>query len=646
LGQNANAQLNNMSGNNSQNLFEQNRPDSNKMDSLQEKWKDESAKIYYTILNSNIKHQPDTTLGQMHHFQQTQPWWGNDLGNYGTAARNLYFTPDQNIGFNLGYDIYDLYKIKFDSLRFYNTTRPYSSFSFMLGSKEEQNVDFLHTQNISPNWNFAARIRYMSSEGFFAQQKASSISTSITTDYKSTNSKYHLKLAFIYNTFNQDENGGIVSDSFLTLSNYADRRRIPVNMPLMGNNKSAVKNGLSNLDLYIQNNYSWGLSDTLYNEDSTKATYQFTPRFRLQHELRIHNENHLYKDQAPDSLRYVIFQPSHFGYNDSVYGAQNWYYVDNKFSINGFVGKSNHLAELKLGIANRIDHFQQNFLIGKDPHTYISNYLFGEILKEAVDSNQWSYQANAAFYFTGPAIGDFNINASIGRDLGKFGNISLGLQQTLSEAPFAVQNFRTNFYEQNASFSKVSTTKLWGNLSIPKIKLDIAVNNYIITNFLYFNEGMKAEQFNTAFYVTQISGRKELNYKAFGLGNEIVWQQATANAPLHLPAFMLREQLKIETFMFKNALKVAVGLEARYTTPYFIDAYTPYLNQFYLQNEYKSNNLPEVAAFFNFKIKAFRAFVVVDQLQQLIAKNNINALAWYPSQNMLFRLGFNWVLIN
>src|SRR5690606_4736878 len=117
------------------------------------------------------------------------------------------------------------------------------------------------------------------------------------------------------------------------------------------------------------------------------------------------------------------------------------------------------------------------------------------------------------------------------------------------------------------------------------------------------------------------------------------------NAPVNLPALMLRHQIRIETPMFKKALQFSTGIEMRYHTAYHADGYTPYFNQFYYQNTYLVNNRPEFMSFFNFKVRRFRAFVIGDQLQQLIWTNVINAPG-YPGPNALFRFGFSWVLIN
>ena len=604
-------------------------------------WKDEQAKIHFNYLNSAVARYADSSLSFFHRYQMTQPWWGKNLGNYGSAARNEMFTPKQNSGLSLGYNAYDLYKLTLNNLAFYNTTRPYSSFSFMLGSKNEQNVEILHTQNISPNWNIAARVRYLSAQGFYQRQKANNIGGSISSNYQSTNQRYYMATGFIYNKFKQEENGGIKSDnldSLLTAGNYSNSELIPVNMPARRGSATtaAVTNTLRDWTFYIQNNYSIGQADTLYNKDSTKATYRFTPRFRFKHQLELHSERHVYKDINGDSTRYAQLSlakiPKETLLTDSIYGAQNWFYVDNKVSLNGFLGKKTELVLIEAGVANRIDKFSTDYVTGKDNQSNISNYLFGEIKKEAFAEGQWEYTAAAKFIFTGPAVGNFDINANVGKDLKKWGQFSAGLRQSLTNAPYSWETFKTKFYDRPYSFDKTSVTQLWANVNIKRIKVQLGVKNYLISNYLYYGSDLAIHQQSGAFSILQIYGRKEFTFSIFALDNEVVWQQPAGDAPVNMPAVMLRHQFRLETLMFRKALKVALGLEARYHTPYYADGYTPYFNQFYYQNTQKISNAPECSAFFNFKIKNFRAFVLGDQLQQFFTRPVINAPG-YPGQN-------------
>lgn len=645
----SNAQFVPDNDNNSMNLFQQSDTAQFGADSLKNKsWEDVDATIYYTMLSSNIHRTPDTSLNHFQDFQPVFPWWGLNLGNYGTAVKSLLFIPQtMHPGLSFGYNIYDLYKTSLDSLRFYNTTNPYSAFSFILGSKNQQMVDLMHTQNITPTWNFAANIRALSSQGFFSGQTAKSISGSLNTNYTSKNQRYKLNAALIYDRFSQDENGGIQADSFLDLSNFSDRSRIPINLPVLvqGRDKSAVNNILSDFDLFLRNNYSWGQTDTTYNEDSTSQKVTFTPRFRLQYDFHIHTEKHQYNDYLPDSLRYAFVKPISFAVRDTLFGRQRWTYVDNQFSLNGFLGENEHLLQIQAGIGNRIDHFATLTPTGYERNNSFNTFLFGNIRKEAFNPEQWHYEAQAKLYLTGQALGDFNVKLDLGKQLNDWVGFTLGFQQSLTQAPYVYERLATNFFSFSENFGKTSVTQVGAGLNIPKLKLNVYGNYFLLANYLYFDESLKAQQESNALSVFQIYGKKRFVFSKFSLNNILAWQQSAESSPIHLPAFMIQEQLAFESDLFHNALTIMTGIGVKYTTSYYCDGYSPYLNQFYTQSTYKTSNLPQVNVFFNFGLHHFRAFVSLDELQQLISRNNINAPG-YPAGNMMFRFGFKWILVN
>lgn len=637
----------NNANSNSMNLFQQ--TDSlNKSDSLNKGWKEVEAKIYFTNLASEIHQVPDTLLDHFQNFRPANPWWGVDLGNYGTAVRSSLFYPlNASPGLSSGYHVYDLYKISLDSLPFYNTTHPYSDFSFILGSKSQQMVDLLHTQNINPWWNFAANIKANSSQGFFSGQTAKNFSGSLNTNYASKSQRYQLKAALLYNRFSQDENGGILSDSFLSLANFNDRSRIPTHIPTLsvGRDKSAVNNILSDFDFFVQNNYSWGKIDSTYNKDSTKQTVTFIPRFRLQYDFQLHIEKHQYNDYLPDSSRYAVIAPISFGIRDTLKGRQKWNFVSNKFSLNGFIGKTDHLMHLQAGIGNRIDYFATLEPSGYLKNNSFNTFLFGSISKEAFADNQWHYDADAQLYLTGSALGDFNLNLNLGKQISDWAGFSLGFYQSLTEAPQSYQLLATNYFSLQEDLGKMSTTRFLAEIEVPELKLNIYGNYYLLTNYLYYDNNFQAQQAASPFSVFQIYGNKRITFWKFTLDNIIAWQESAERSPVHLPRFLFQEQLAFQSDLFQQALRIRTGIDINYATSYYPYAYSPYLNQFFIQNQYKTNNLPQVNIFFNFALHHFRAFLSLEELQQLVSRNNVMTPG-YPSENMVFRFGFKWILIN
>ncbi|OJU75979.1 MAG: hypothetical protein BGO09_14265 [Bacteroidetes bacterium 47-18] len=619
---------------------------------IQSDWDDTPADIYYTSLYSNTRKNIDTSLTFFHRNSKLDRW-GRNLGNEGLAAYDMIFNPVQQVGLSSGYHAYDLYKLVADSLRFYNTTRPYSDFSYMMGPRRQQFIKLLHTQNITPDWNIAGEVINLNSPGVFQLQTARNIVAHLSSNYISDNKRYQMKAAMVYHRFRQDENGGIMYDSLLEDPLYNFRSLIGVNFP--GRNLSTATSAVSNthkeIQLLLRHQYALvGVSDTSYNEDSTAMTVSFTPRFTIHHTFDLRRQQNIFNDADPEDQRYYDFNKTIYGFStaDSVYGNQQWLVLENRFGISGTLGKSDNNVSLEAGIGNRLDRFAQSVSAersGTEAVSFISNYLYGTLTREAQELKRWFYGARAELYFTGPAAGNFLVEGNLGRVIKDIALLQAGFTQSLTAAPYYQQHYKTNFYTRDFDLNAYSVTNIRGNIIIPKLKAQAGIRNLLITNYIYLDSNFRWQQQAEPFNVLQVSAQKHFKWGIFHSENEGIYQQATGNAPVNLPQLMLRHQLRIETPMFKRNLHFTFGVEGRYHTNYSGDGYLPYLNQFYLQHAYTIRNKPELMVFFNFKVRAFRAFVVFDQVQQLFWTNAIYAKG-YPAPNTIFRFGFSWVLYN
>jgi hypothetical protein len=612
------------------------------------KWRDEQAVISFQKLYSSKTFHPDTSL---HHFHRRifASSWLRDLGNLGSPVRDLMFTPEPRTGPTLGYHAFDAYRLVADSLYFYNTTRPYSSFSYQLGSKAEQMAQVLHTQNIMPNWNFAVQYRKINSPGYFKIQRNNHDFGGLTTNYNSRRQHYRLNFAFVYNKVQHDENGGIVADSFLTAEGFDDKRTVPVRFQddAYSTRRSSVTNTLRDYSLLLVHHYTLGKEDTLYNEDSTQYTYRLIPRFRITHRGEVSSHKYEYKDMRPDSLSYVEFFNEGFNARDSVFTQQKWFYVDNALSLNGFLGKADKQVQFSAGIGNRIDKFDTEFGAGNSSRDDFSNYVIGELKKEALEDRQWSYSALAKLFWSGAAAGNLHLHAEISKEISKaIGGVTAGFDQRVNNAPYNFTVYQNRYFQRlGGDYSKESISQIFGSIHNEPLKITAGIRNYLVSNYIYVDEQLNFSQEPTAFSITQLWLRKAFTAGIWVLDNEILYQQKTGVAPLNMPTVMGRHQLSIETYLFGKALKVATGIDVRWHSSYAPAGYSPLLARFYYQESYTVSNAPEAAIFFNFKVKNFRAFVMGDQLQQFFTRNNI-AAPGYPAQDALIRFGFNWVMIN
>ena len=621
------------------------------------KWKDEEARMTYERLNSKIVYYPDTSLHtfQRNHFLGT---WYRDLGNLGSPANNLMFTPEERIGPSLGYHVYDVYRFKADSLNYYNTTRPYSVFNYQLGSKLEQTAGIMHSQNVKPNWNITAEYHKTNSPGFYKTQRNNNDNACLSSNYKSLDKHYTLYFGMVYNKEQHDENGGIVEQAQLNDPVYSDRKTLDAayQSPYYNSNtRSTVSNALREFTLSLLHTYTWGRTDTAYNKDSTQYSYKLVPRFSVSHSMQLSTEKHSYKDLTPDSMRYLnLFTYSFLNkgngyyapFKDSVFTQQKWFWIDNKILLNGFLGKADNPLAFSVGIGNRYDqfisrpisvqHFDTSglpyYTIGSDKSSIVSNYVVGEIKKEALKPGEWAYGINTKFIFTGDDAGNLVLNAAFGKQLKKdLGSFVIGVKQEVNSAPYSFTNYENQYTKNFYHFNKESVTGVFATLESPKLRLSGGLRNYIIGNYIYVNDSERPDQYSGTFNITQLWIRKVLRFGYVFLDNEIVYQQLTNNAPVNVPALMGRHQLSIEKALFRQRLKIASGLEVRYNTAYHPAGYDAVLNKFFYQNTTTVANVPECAVFLNFRIKRFRAFVMGDNLQQIFVRNAILYTGPHPS---------------
>jgi hypothetical protein len=399
--------------------------------------------------------------------------------------------------------------------------------------------------------------------------------------------------------------------------------------------------------LLLNHGYTWGSKDTFYNADSSKYGTKLVPRFRITHRFQLQSGKHEFKDRFPDSARYADFFAVQFQAGDSVWTRQRWTFVDNRFLLNGIFGRKDKPLLFAVGMGNRLDWLDTYDAAAMFTTNSIGNYLVGELKKEALHSKEWYYEAHTQFIFTGQAAGNFLLNTALGKDWGeKWGTLTIGAQQQLSNAPYSYTIYQTAFGGWNHTFDKQSTTTLYGTVANSRLGLWGGIRNYLLTNYIYSTPRQQPDQYAPAFNVLQAWLRKR--FRMLGMvvwDNELAFQQAGSGAPVHVPALLGRHQLAIEAAVFKNKLQIATGIEVRYHTAYKADAYAPLLNQYYYQDNYVAANIPEGSFFFNFRVKKFRSYLMLDQLQQLFARNTI-ITPHYPAPNFMLRFGFNWILIN
>jgi Putative porin len=156
------------------------------------------------------------------------------------------------------------------------------------------------------------------------------------------------------------------------------------------------------------------------------------------------------------------------------------------------------------------------------------------------------------------------------------------------------------------------------------------------------------------FNVLRIAVEKTIKLgKHWNWHADVYFQQTIGDAPVNLPLIFTRNRIAYEGNLgFKN-LNIAIGVEARYHTPYRADGYSPAIGQFFYQDSIRINNpLPDISAYIHFRIRSFKAYFRAENLNTAKVKggfdftNNNVEVPGYPYPGFMLRLGIYWSFVN
>ncbi|HET9825033.1 MAG TPA: putative porin, partial [Chitinophagaceae bacterium] len=327
-------------------------------DSLRHRNRNEdSITIYYRYLDSARHYKLDSSIND---FTTRFPIPATNifLGNNGTASRSVLFTPSMKPGWDAGFHAFDIYKWKPEAVRFFNTTRPYTELNYLLGSKTEQMVEVMHTQNIKPNWNASFQYRFINSPGFFQNQHTNHNNILFSSWYEGKAKRYNNYFFVLANHLQSAENGGIKSDSFLQeTESYKDRFNIPT---VLGENQTYSNNPFSTnikignryreFTILMRQQYDLGKKDSVVT-DSTVIPL-FYPRLRFEHTIAYNEDKYQfihYAISSADSEYYYNSYGMRIDPGDSINLRDRWKNLVNDFSIYQFPDAKNLQQFVRLG---------------------------------------------------------------------------------------------------------------------------------------------------------------------------------------------------------------------------------------------------------------------------------------------------------
>ena len=624
-------------------------------DSLQRRDRNvDSITIFYKYFDSSRLRKLDSSINDFT-TRFPLPYYYHHLGNYGTAAQSFFFNPLMKAGFDAGFHQYDVYDFTIESTKLYQTTRPYTELAYVLGSKAEQLINLVQTQNKKSNFNFSIEYRFSNAPGNLKNQNASHNNFRFTSHYQTLNKKYEGFLIFISNKSASSENGGLQDIKKLDSLALNDPYELETRLGKAGTaGRNPFNTGVNTGNIYksstifYRHHFDIGTKDSLVTDS---VTYKlFFPRLRIEHSFRFTQSSFNYLDNFVDSARYKTY----FNYtptsNTVISFKDAWSDMNNEFSLISFPEKNNLAQFLKAGIA--LQNLKGTFndtVAGKSMYNVS---VLGEY-RNRTRNQVWDIEATGQFYLNGFNAGDYAAYISMKRMLGKkLGYLNIGFQN-VNRSPSLILDPVSSFPVRNrTSFGKENIIRFFALYENPRNGWKLGGEYFAVNNYMYFDSFFTARQEASLFNVLHLNAEKKFRLsKHWNWYTEIHIQQTTGQPPVNIPFLLTRNRIAFEG-NFATNLFLSTGVELKYNTSYKADDYSPFLGQYFVQNTHTISNRPDINAYVHFRIKSFKGFFRLENLNTLdISKGfSFSKLNYMANQNpgtgLWTRFGLWWSFVN
>lgn len=623
-------------------------------DSLQKRDQNaDSITIFYKLYSSNIALKLDSSINDFF-VHYPLPYTTYNLGNLGTASKSYLFDPIQKGGFDAGFHAYDRYFYSLEGTPFYQTTRPYTDFGYLLGGKGEQLVEVKHTQNKTQQLNFSFEYRFSNSPGNLKNQNANLNNMRITAHFQSKRKQYESYWVMLNNKAASSENGGLVKASLLDSLSLNNPYELETRLGVSGiafsnpfNTSIATGNTYKSNTLLWRQSYDLGQKDSIVKD--TIVIHLFYPRLRFQNEIKYESSEFSFIDNAPTASNYAQYFNYNIGTNTIVKFVDAWSVLTNEFSIISYPEKNN---------ANQFLQFGQGYtnlnttLTNQKTWNNYDIYGFG-VYKNKTRNQLWDLSLVGKLYLNGYHAGDYDAQFYLSRVLSTQGNYLKLSFQNSNRTPSANYLGITQYPISSLNnIQKENIINASGETGNNKSGWKLAANYELINNYHYFSSGYQPAVYGSVFsYIRAQASNKFKLSTYFNWYNEMNVQLVDQSAPVHLPLLLTRQRVAFEGNFYKN-LFLSTGFEFIYHTDYKADDYMPLTGQFYVQNDYTLHNRPTANAFLNFMIKRFRGYVRLENINTVFLTspslgNSYNFTARnYPGTGGWFRVGIWWNFIN
>jgi len=556
-----------------------------------------------------------TSIDQLHRYNQGLDYLS--IGNIGLPGYSLLFDIQDYADFSPSLIIGGK---KYVSKQF-DVKKPYTELNYILGSKEEQVLKVLHTQNISQLANFSFGFDKVKSKGFYNNQASSNNHLYANTWFKTKNERYKVMLNIDHERIFNEHNGGVLYDSLFEQDLLLNRNR-----ELMDVNLSFASSTINRTNLQLDQQFQFSQSFDSLNNGFSHILYTTVSGYK---------NDRVFKDSLLNMSYYNQILIDSVVTNDlikyeGVKGAVGYQFVKRKGKDNLNFSTFVKWQGLKYE-QHVIDTLVKSFSVG-------TNFQFKR--------KKFRFQLDGNYYLNGYRKKDIDIRGVLTYDLTQDWAISgIGSYQTISPSLDLSSYYGNNISWENI-FSPTDYLSVSGSLTSEKHNLDLSVAYNDVFNPIYFNFIGEPQQIDGVSQLIQLSAQKEFILKRWSLIPKMVYQYSGGYNIYRLPDYYTDLTIGYKAKMYKNNLNVFIGADLVYYAPTDMMSFKPMLNQYNLDDTKIAGNYPFVDVFLNARIKTVRFFVKATHVNSGLFGFNYYGARNYPLRDRTIQFGLTWVFIN
>ncbi len=587
------------------------------------------------------------------------------LGNLGAPSEWLNFF-ERSTGRNHSFaDPWGAYLRTIDNMPFYNTKTPFSQLGYMwAGQKiyQEEDLIVIHAQNITPSTGVNLDYRSFGTKGIYQWQGTRNKTFSAGVNH--TGKRWTLHAGYIHNRVFNQENGGIVDDDdiLIDINRFEQPRTVPMRM-------SSPTNSVKSNTFFLQQTYGVPLIRTTEND----FTIGDRPGFFVGHTFeydrwaRRYDDTYqgtIYTDPQPDGrgqMRYYDqWHLNGTASRDSLFEDRltNRLFVQlQPWDRNGVVGTID--AGIGMDMLRYYSFDTGQYITGidaaatKETHTYAWGGINGRV------GRYMDWRAWLRLHPFGARQGDTDAGGNIATRLlinERPLSVSGSVRFTTQEPSHWEQNYTSNHYMWRNSFTKENETRIEGTLAIPHAGFSATVSQSVLGNRIYYavdslpsrKATIKPFQASEVVSVTGVYLREDLPIRVgadsrINLNHRVMLQWSSDQKVIPVPLASVYLSYNFEFNVVKDVLRLQIGVDGRYNTPYYAPGYNPGLGQFYNQREKELGDYVWLDAYANAKWKRMRILIKMEHLSDdMLGSRNYFSTLHYPMNRRVLKFGLSW----